>query len=94
MTFKFIIIFLIGAWSGGIFAFHFIYSPKAQIKRLWKEIFEITKKEKIMRGDSFYSQIDAIFDSAINKRKKMIRDILDNYFDPEEDQDFIKENMP
>jgi len=72
------------------------YSPKARIKRLWKEIFTIA--HKIGKYNSEDSVADSVvkepYERVIQKKKKMISSLLDYYFNPEEDQEYIEENRP
>lgn len=90
-----IIIFLIGAWVGGELAFHFIYSPKAQVKRLWKKIYKLNQF-KIDCGDDSARDFlvnDSVY-SNISNQKKKINILLNYYFDPEKDEDFINKYRP
>lgn len=72
------------------------YSPKAQIKRLWKEVFALTKELAKYNGKD--SVADSVvrepYEKAIRKKKEMIRVLLDYHFDPEEDQEYIQKNTP
>lgn len=90
-----IIIFLLGAYVGGNFAFYFIYSPKAQIKQQWKAIQRLGGAKIDFKEDSVASYIvNSPYDEAILKRKKVINSLLDIYFDPGKDEDYIKQNRP
>ena len=70
------------------------YSPKAQIKRLWKEVFVLT--HKMSKYNSSNSFVDSIvkdpYEKVIHKKKQMINALLDYHFDLEEDQEYIEEN--
>ena len=72
------------------------YSPKAQIKRLWKEVFVLTHRmSKYNSDDSFVDSIAKDpYEKVIHKKKQMINALLNYHFDPEEDQEYIKENRP
>lgn len=76
--------------------YEFLYSPKAQIKRLWKEIykisFQIGKSKKIFEND--YDPFAAECKKIIDKKEKMINALLEYYFDPENDTEYIQENKP
>ena len=92
-----IVIFLIGLYIGVELGHHFLYSDKARVKKMWKEIFELTKKRKEMQSpnDSVQNYIVLKpFDVAISKRKNLINAILENCFNPEEDSEYIKKNRP
>lgn len=76
--------------------YNFFYSPKAQIKRLWKEVFiiehEISKyNSEDSVADSF---IKAPYENAIRRKKKMINALLNYCFNPEEDREYLEENRP
>ncbi|KKS91487.1 MAG: hypothetical protein UV65_C0005G0019 [Parcubacteria group bacterium GW2011_GWF2_43_11] len=74
----------------------YFYSPKARIERLWKEIFRITfrKKEQEKISRDICNPLVEEYEKMIRKRYKMINSLLDYYFDPEEDQEYIEENRP
>lgn len=76
-----IIIFFIGAWVGADLAYRFLYSPKAMIKRHWKEISKLTTLGANPLEES------------ITKRKRMINALFD-YLDPEKDKKFIEQHKP
>jgi hypothetical protein len=95
MIIKSIIIFLVGAYVGGELAFYFVYSPKAQVKRLWKQIHKLNQFIIDSGDDSVRDYL--INDSthkAIADHKKKINILLDYYFNEEEDQEFVKNNRP
>lgn len=74
---------------------YYQYSPKARVERTWKEILELTKRIKKYKQEFGHS--DAItheWEMMILKKKQQIKLMLDSNFDPQEDYDFIKENLP
>ena len=94
MTIKIIIVFLIGILVGGELAYHFFYSPKAMIKKLWKEIFKLTQFKVDDKKDSVMAYIvNKSPDEAIEKRKKMINALF-GYLDHEKDKEFIEQHKP
>jgi hypothetical protein len=95
MIIKSIIIFLIGAYVGGELAYYFVYSPKAQVKILWKQIYKLNQFIIDTGDDSVRDYL--VNDStrkAIADQKKKINILLDYYFNEEEDQEFAKNNRP
>lgn len=90
-----IIIFLIGGWIGAELSFYFIYSPKAQVKRLWKQINKLNKLKIDCGNDSTRDYIvNGSIHTAISNNKKKINILLDYYFDSEEDEEYISKNRP
>jgi len=71
-----------------------LYSPRARIRRLWKQIYRIpikmerAKKDFPDRADHFSERCQ----KALRIRYNMINALLDYHFDPEEDKEYIKEN--
>ncbi len=53
MSIKLIIIFFIGMYVGAELAYYFIYSPKAQIKRLWKRIHKLSELDGKLSRDTY-----------------------------------------
>jgi hypothetical protein len=87
----FFIILCIGAtW---FFVYNFLYSPRAQINRILKQMFNIPiklRKSKQKLGDEdnyFYKECK----KALTARYKIIISLLDYYFDPKEDKEYIEE---
>lgn len=97
-----LLLICIGWWAGYIFW----YSPKAQIKRLWKQIHQITfalEKDKKEHPDIIWGICRLVRvgwwifsyiadESVIEKKGKMINALLDYYFNQEEDAEFIEQN--
>lgn len=79
-----------------MFVHEFFYSPKAHIRRLWKEIFVI--EHEISKYNSNDSVVDSLikdpYEKALHRKERMINALLDYHFDPEEDQEFIEYNRP
>lgn len=75
-------------------AYHYLYSPKAQIKKLWDEVFKLTYDFRQIREASTEAGWAASegFNHQINKRKALIKAILEHSFDPEKDADYIHEH--
>ena len=71
------------------------YSPKAHIKELWEEIFEMTRVITKFKdsGDSVLTFCTG-YENKIEKNKKLINALLEHYFDLEEDEEFIHDNKP
>jgi len=87
-----ILLISLATWS---IVYEFFYSPKAQIKKLWGEIFNISFKiaeQKKLNYDS--NPLVNIYENVINKKKAMINALLDYYFNTEEDEEYVKENKP
>lgn len=83
------------------FLYEYLYSPKAQIKRYWKEIFEITatiakirNAGKDAEGNEVYPIDLSGLEQQVEKKKRIINALLEHYFDSEEDQEYIEENRP
>ena len=76
------------------YLYSFYFSPRACVKRLWKEVFKLTydlaEIRKKLQTDMH--QFNISYGKAIYKRKVLINAILDNYFDSEEDAEFIREH--
>lgn len=75
------------------------YSPKYQIKRLWKEVFRnAEEEEKITKKsegkDLFaYEGIFSLFKSRSDRAGKLINALLDYHFpDTMENQEYLEEN--
>lgn len=81
-----------------LFICEIFYTPKSRIRRLWNEIFKIEKlkAENIKKsGDPvLFNFILSHYELPIEKKKKMINALLDYYFDPEVDAEYIEENRP
>lgn len=94
-----LIIVIISFGITWLFLYEYLYSAKAQIKRYWKEIFEITviiakirNAGKDLEGNEVYPIDLSEFEYQIKNRKKIINALLDCYFDLEEDQEYVEEN--
>ena len=89
------IIFLLGAFFGSELAYYFIYSPKAQVRRLWKQIHKVNQFKIDCGGDSVRDLIvnESVY-TTISKQKKRINTLLDYYFDDEEDEKYRNKNRP
>ncbi len=90
MVVKLIIIFLAGGWFGANLSYHFFYSPKARVKRLWGKIYRLSsifKNPEVLPAYVTYPT-----ELAKNKIGKEINSLLDNEFDPEEDKEYIETN--
>lgn len=92
IIFSIIFISIFITWS---YAYIFFYSPKAQIKRLWEEIFEYSFKinEQNKLGYDFNPLI-TIYEGIIMKKEKMIHALLDYYFNHEEYNEYVRDNRP
>lgn len=94
-TIFYILLAIGGTWW---FVYERYYSPKAMVKTLWNEIFELTnviKKIKDGSKDSFLADTaNAPFEKQIERRKIVIKALLGYYFDPEEDEEYIEDNRP
>lgn len=91
---NFIIIFFIGTLVGAGFAYHFLYSPKAMIKKLWKEIYKLNELKVGGSKDSVMAYVvNGSTDESIAKRKEIINSLL-NYLDSENDKEFIELHKP
>lgn len=92
-----IIILIIGGIIGGLITYELWFSPKAMIEKLWKEVFkfshEIGKLKKLNEEVGWRINIGA-WQKQIDKREKLINALLEYYFDPEEDEEYISENRP
>lgn len=81
----------------GVILYVKYFSPKARIQRLWKEVFKLTYELAEIRkkadGMTLY-HFNVSYGKAIRKRYSLINGILDYYFDPEEDESYIKEHRP
>ena len=75
---------------GGNLAFHLIYSPKAQIKKSWKNIQLI--RSLTPRSEHIPEIIYSEPDKRIADIGKHINYLLEYYFDPEEDREYIEQN--
>jgi hypothetical protein len=88
--------FLFGGLVAWGLVYEFLYSPKARIKRLWKEVFLISSKiyEQKKLSEGTYDPLVRAYEKIIEKKEKMIGSLLEYYFDPEEDGEYIHENKP
>lgn len=77
-----------------VILYEFLFSPQARIRILWKEIFKIDTKIGEMKNNGGYNPMIGLCEDIILKKKKMINALLDYYFNPEEDEEYIKENRP
>lgn len=85
-----ILLCIVGTW---FLTYVFLYSPSAQVNRLSKQMFNIPiklarAKRKIGDEDNYFYDTCK---KALNIRYKTIISLLDFYFDPEEDREYIKE---
>jgi len=88
---------LLGALIGVSLAYYFLYSPKARVERLWKEILVVAQKIGELKKSSDTSYDDpvvTIYEGVISKKKKMVAALLEYHFDREKDEKFRKENKP
>ena len=87
-----IIKIIVTAIVAGLILEHYFYSPNAQIKRLRKEILELTSKIIWLKKEppnisDVTTPIIYEYEKKIQKKKKLINELIDYYFDSEEDQD-------
>lgn len=68
----------LGTWG---LVYEYYYSPKARIKKLYREI---SKLKLLSPSDSLIVLTEA------NKKGKMINALIDYYFDPVEDKEYIE----
>lgn len=91
-----IIIFLGIVFLTWWFFYNFFYSPRALIKRLWKKELklasELGKMRKGVEMPEVIEGINSVYLPHMEKNGKMINALLDYYFDPEEDEEYIQEN--
>ena len=90
LIFTSLISILITWWS----IYELFYSPRARIKKLWEEVFSIASKihdinKKYPEGSLF---VIRAYEKEREKRDTMINTLLDYYFDPEEDREYVEEN--
>ena len=88
--------FILGAIITFLVMNGYLYTPKNQVKRLWKRILSLTKKlrdltESYPKDREYFADI---YNEEINRAKKLIKAILDYYFDPEGDREFIEKHSP
>lgn len=87
-----ILICVVGTW---FLTYNLFYSPEAQIRRLIKQMFNIPIKlarAKRKMGDEdnyFYNYCK----KALDLRHKTIIALLNLYFDPEVDKNYIQEKI-
>jgi len=91
---NFITIFLcvIFTW---FLTYHLLYSPRAEIRTLLRQMFNIPiklskAKRKIGDEDNYFYNTCK---KALEIRYKMIITLLDFYFNPEEDKEYIEEKI-
>lgn len=89
------LLLIIGLIIGVEVGYYFYYSPRAEIKRLLRQMYKIPikcAKARISSKDNenFYYNTAK---TALTKRNKIINDLLsvDYYFDPEKDKKYIEE---
>ncbi len=90
-------VFLFGGLVAWGVVYELLYSPRATIKRLWKEIFTVSYKMGDIRkrlGENYNDPLTKAYERINEKKKKMIKTLLEYYFDPEEDEEYIRENTP
>ena len=84
------LLWILGTWS---LVYNLFYSPRAQVRRLSKQMFNIPIK--LARAKKKFDDKDNYFYDACKKalesRYKIIIALLDFYFDPEEDKEYIEE---
>jgi len=66
------------------------YSPKARLKRLWKIVNKLSIE--INKTSSGNFEINSAYLLQRNKVGKYINSILEYYFDPENDEEYMAEN--
>jgi len=88
--FVFIIYTIVVLIVGGELAFYFIYSPKAQIKKLWKNIQLI--KSLTPRSEYIPDIIYSEPDKRIVEFGERINWLLKYNFDPKKDKEYIEKN--
>ena len=95
---SYIIIAVIFFFLGAEIWFRLFYSPKAEIRQLWKQIYKISEKisEDTKKNPPFEKDWVHILKPEVEKRKKLINALLECYFDPqnESDTEFIRLNKP
>ena len=78
-----------------LFVHEYLYSPKAYIRRLWKEVFVILRRSNDhMKNYNDNGFLEGVYEKELQKRYKIINALLDYYFDPEEDSEYIEDNRP
>ena len=87
-----IIVALVSWWL----TYEVFYSPKARVRSLWAEIFKLAYKvaEQKKQFTDIPDPLADAYEKIINKKKLMINALLEYYFDPEENQEYIEENKP
>lgn len=84
-----IMLICLGWWV----CYNFWYSPKAQIKRILKQMYKLPIKFSRMKRK--YDQPEIKINSAcieqLKSRNKFINALLDYYFEPEEEKEYIQE---
>ncbi len=86
-----IIIFIWATW----FLTQRFYSPRAQIERLLKEMYNIpiklVRRKRQMQDNS--NRFEDMCRDALNRRYKMLEALLNYYFDPEENKEYIQKKL-
>jgi len=85
--------FVVGGIITLAIAYEYFFSPKATIKRLWKDILSIAMKISEMKKESTedYNPLVLEYENIIAKKEKLIKNLIEYYLDPEEDEEFIEE---
>lgn len=74
-----------------------VFTPKNLIKGLWKELNSLQSKARnLSREDPANDTIGYgnHLNAEIDKRARLINALLDYFFDPEEDEQYISDNRP
>lgn len=89
-----IIFYTLIGFIGACIADSILFSPKAQIKELWKQIFKLSYKigELRKKNPEFDPLSEWLYTEESNKHGKMINALLEYHFDPENDKEYIEEN--
>lgn len=79
---------------GWLVIYYGFLSPKARIRRLWKEIYNLPIKLGRMKQQTpeRAAYLKKICLERIEQRYKMIEALLDYNFDPEEHKEYIAKN--
>ena len=72
----------------------YYFAPRARVKRLWDEAFKLAYElgEVRKKIPSEARPFEVSYNKAITKRHALINAILDYYFDPDEDGEYINQN--
>lgn len=86
------IIILLLIW---LIIYKILYSPKARIRIIWRQIYRIPIKTARLKMElpEKAGYFDEVCEKALNIRYKMIIALLSYYFDPQEYKEYILENM-